>query len=532
MKKGLLIASLLATASAGAAVNISLAPPLNIPLELSANFAELRPNHFHGGLDFKTQGRCGLPIYAPASGYISRIEVSPSSYGNALYVTHPAEGIVTVYGHLDNFMPEIEELVLKQQMADESFSVTIDLFPFSYPVNKGEKIAISGNTGHSGGPHLHFEVRDLMTGYHLDPLVYYADKIKDSRKPYKKAIQLFPKPGEGAVGDELTAWGRIYPSIQCNDAMDGQNNIYGVKDIRLWVDGQLFFSRRLDHFAPDNTRAINTLVDYASLLNDSRWMEWTRQPQARPLMDGTLCVATLDGALVIDQERDYECVYELTDHYGNTSRYPFTIHGRKSSIPSVPAGTVIPWLTGGQLSAGAMNVNIPALALYDDTPFIVKALPDNLYNISTSWGPIPMALPMTVSIQADAASINNPNQVVITRVGASGNKRAAITSWQFTPDGKIIFSAPVTATGSYTLATDTTGPTITPDDATAFIITDDLSGILDFRAEIDGKFVVMEYDLKNDRLRLKPGTKAPSGSTFTLRVIDHAGNNSTYRSTL
>lgn len=92
MKKNLLTAILLTTASTGAAVNISLAPPLNIPLELSANFAELRPNHFHGGLDFKTQGRCGLPIFAPAAGYISRIEVSPSSYGNALYVTHPPRG--------------------------------------------------------------------------------------------------------------------------------------------------------------------------------------------------------------------------------------------------------------------------------------------------------------------------------------------------------------------------------------------------------------------------------------------------------
>ena len=133
--------------------------PLDIPMSLSGNFGEIRPNHFHSGLDLRTNSREGLNIYAVADGYVSRIKVSPYGYGKAIYITHP-NGYVSVYGHLSAYSGAIAEYIKKAQYEKESFEV--ELFPAKdeIKVTKGQVIAFSGNTGGSGGPHLHFEIRD------------------------------------------------------------------------------------------------------------------------------------------------------------------------------------------------------------------------------------------------------------------------------------------------------------------------------------------------------------------------------------
>ena len=156
--------------------------PVDIPILLSGNFGELRNNHFHSGIDFKTQGVEGKNIRAVKDGYVSRILVSPWGYGHALYVKHP-DSTMSVYGHLRNFAGHIATYVKEQQYAQERFSVDLSPEPSQFPVKAGELIALSGNTGSSGGPHLHFEIRDLRTGEPVDPIVYYKDKIKDTRPP-------------------------------------------------------------------------------------------------------------------------------------------------------------------------------------------------------------------------------------------------------------------------------------------------------------------------------------------------------------
>ena len=133
--------------------------PLEIPLILSGTFAELRSNHFHSGLDIKTQQQSGLKVMAAASGFVSRIKVSHFGYGKALYITHP-NGYTTVYAHLQNFNPEIDAYIKHRQYKNESYE--IELFPKAGEllVNNGDIVAYSGNTGGSGGPHLHFEIRN------------------------------------------------------------------------------------------------------------------------------------------------------------------------------------------------------------------------------------------------------------------------------------------------------------------------------------------------------------------------------------
>lgn len=157
----LLTAAAITLPASAQSTEVQLAKPLNIPLYLSGNFGELRSNHFHSGLDFKTQGRTGIPVHSADDGYVSRIVVSPWGFGRAIYITHPSTGLTTVYGHLSSFSPKIDNPVRKRQYEKESFAVDLEFAPDEIPVKRGEQIALSGNSGSSGGPHLHMDVREI-----------------------------------------------------------------------------------------------------------------------------------------------------------------------------------------------------------------------------------------------------------------------------------------------------------------------------------------------------------------------------------
>ena len=173
--------------------------PLDIPLILSANFGELRPNHFHSGVDFKTQGVVNKPVYSIEDGYVSRISVSPSGYGLAIYVDHPSTGQTSVYGHINKFTPKITKYIKEKQYEQEAYKIDLKLSANEFPVKKGDLIAYSGNTGSSGGPHVHFEIRNTSDQLALDPLVYYKDRIEDTQAPLIKGIAIYASEGKGAV---------------------------------------------------------------------------------------------------------------------------------------------------------------------------------------------------------------------------------------------------------------------------------------------------------------------------------------------
>ena len=174
--------------------------PVDIPIFLSGNFGEIRASHFHSGIDIKTQGIVGKYIYAAAEGYVSRIKISPSGYGNALYITHP-NGLLTVYGHLKSFNDTIAKYVLAQHYAKKKFAM--NLFPSSdkFPVSKGQIIGYSGNSGFSGGPHLHFEIRDSKTENPLNPLLFNFE-IKDDISPKLYDLYIYPQNSHSFVDNQ------------------------------------------------------------------------------------------------------------------------------------------------------------------------------------------------------------------------------------------------------------------------------------------------------------------------------------------
>ena len=235
-------------------------PPFDFPLTLSGNFGEIRSNHFHGGLDFKTGGTIGKPVRALADGYISRVRVTNGS-GYVLDVCYD-NGYSTINRHLSAFLSPIAERVEKLQYENENWEVEIIPEPGEYPVKAGQKIALSGNTGYSFGPHLHLDVFETETGDYIDPMPFFKKNLKDTRAPKADGIMLFPQPGKGVVGGSqenktilpnterpVEAWGIIGAGIKAYDYMDGVSNHYGVYSVVLEVDGTEVFRSTVDRFA-------------------------------------------------------------------------------------------------------------------------------------------------------------------------------------------------------------------------------------------------------------------------------------------
>ena len=173
-------------------------PPLRIPVSLSANFGELRNNHFHSGLDYRTQQSVNKPVYSIDDGFVSRINVSPGGYGLALYIDHPG-GQTSVYGHLNSYSKKIADYIKQKQYELESYRIDIELKPNEITVKKGEQIALSGNSGGSGGPHLHLEIRDTKTQDPLDVKNFLGKTMTDTQNPDIRGIAFYPQEGKGVI---------------------------------------------------------------------------------------------------------------------------------------------------------------------------------------------------------------------------------------------------------------------------------------------------------------------------------------------
>ena len=248
--------------------------PIGGTLLVSGNFCEFRTNHFHAGLDFRT-GTIGKPVYAPADGYISRINVSGGGYGNALYITH-YNGYKTVYGHLNRFSPEIQKWFYEKQQSTCEFRLDLELDSNIFPVKKGQIVAYTGNTGRSGGPHLHFEIRNL-NDEPLNPQLF-GFRIKDTKPPEIKRIAIYPAddfayidnshnsvviPVEyGKINRTPVVHGNIYFGIEAFDYLNDVSSRNAIYSTQLYVDNKLIYYSRFDSISYEHTRDINSMVDY------------------------------------------------------------------------------------------------------------------------------------------------------------------------------------------------------------------------------------------------------------------------------
>lgn len=529
--------------------------PVDIPILLSGNFGELRNNHFHSGIDFKTQGVEGKNIRAVKDGYVSRILVSPWGYGHALYVKHP-DSTMSVYGHLRNFAGHIAAYVKEQQYAQERFSVDLSPEPSRFPVKAGELIALSGNTGSSGGPHLHFEIRDLRTGDPVDPIVYYKDKIKDTRPPKVRSVMICPVGGQGVVNGsqqkqrikvvtakdgrqsvtgKTEAWGKIGFSIHIDDYMNGTSNVYGVKEITMRVDGKEMFHSYQDRFSFDETRYLNAWVDFAEWREKKSFYTKTFVEPGNRLRFMT---SKNRGYLTVDEARTYHVEFELTDAFGNIGRLALAVTGRPQTIlPPDTAGATHLYHSGeNRFGASGIRMYIPRGNLYNDLYFRHSSYADTAYysDVHTVHDtPVPLHRNGRLSLHLLSDILADKGKYGI--VSVDGRRKNWIGgSYR---DGWI--DADITELGKrYAVDADTVPPVITAVDSSLWRskemiilrLTDNLSGIEEYRGEIDGRFALFELDGKKataryffDRQRLTRGRH-----TLRMTVTDGCENRTVY----
>lgn len=520
--------------------------PFDFPLYLSGNFGELRSNHFHGGLDFKTQGVVGKPLLAIADGYISKVTVTPGGYGNALYLTHD-NGYTSVHGHLDRFLPEIAELVHKKQYDEQAFAVTLEFAPDEFRFRQGEVVAYAGNTGYSFGPHLHMEIRETATNEPIDPLQFYKDKITDNIAPRATRIMVYgcvnTSISQSSLSTPITlrpqqlrdtpllAWGRISTAISANDYMNGTHNNYGVRYVRLYVDDRLVSSSDVGRFSFDENRLINSWTDYAEQRTTGRWYM-----RASIAENNDLRMLRADdnrGWVIIDEERDYHFRYELEDLHGNRSTYRFVVRGKRMEIPSrLPRyHYLMDASRDSRFYTQGFELWMPQGTLFDDVELDYAVLPSgsdqaDIYQLATMR--IPLRRAAEITLPTHKGESVDGSKLYVARV--DGKRRIYCGgTYRY---GRI--TANITELGSYTVCADTVAPRITPIGSTSWRklgqivcrIADAETGIRDYRGTIDGRWVLFKYSSKNARLTcdLRAEGIGPGRHQVEIRVTDMRGN--------
>ena len=536
--------------------------PVKIPVFLAGNFGELRPNHFHAGIDIKTQGKTGLPVFAAADGYISRIVISPTGYGRALYINHP-NGTTTVYGHLESLAPQIDDYIRAIQYEKEVFAIDQIVTEGLLPVKKGEQIAKSGNAGSSVGPHLHFEIRRTKDDIMLNPLMFNMP-VKDKMKPVIQSLLVYPLSEDASVSgkqipqkfeiikvandyqlkgnQKIPVYGSIGFGLQAIDLLDGMPNKCGVYSIELIVDGTLIYSFSMDDFPVSESKYVNSHMDYARAMRNGQrlyrtWLEPGNKLEIYNTVENR-------GIFKADDGKIHQVKFEVSDVYGNKTNLAFQVLSKEFKVtPLKPEGVLFRYNRNNEIENEQLSFSVPEGALYSDLDFLYKEKPvmqkfySPVYQLHNPSVALHFACPL--KIKAVRLPERLRDKVMLAQIDPVTGKIFSATGKY--DDGWV--EGNIRTLGNYVLAVDTIAPRITPiviEDKNKqkqvnelkYKITDNLSGIENFKGTIDGNWVLFEYDLKNnlisytfDKTRFQFG----KNHILNLEVSDYKGNSSTYK---
>ena len=538
LNRSLILGLLLTTSLLSAQSAFAPSPPLDIPLVLSGTFAELRGNHFHGGIDIKTQGRSGLKIYSVAAGYVSRIAVNPYGYGNALYLRHP-EGYTTVYGHLNAFYPELEQWV-EDQLRDRSKNDG-NLYPSpeQFKVTRGQLVAFSGNTGGSFGPHLHFEIRDTKTEEPLNPLKFGIE-VKDTRKPDIRGLKWtakdFSDAGSFKSGDTIKSTSALGIDLFTTDKQDLANNNNGVYAIEASIDDQTFFTANYSRINFSTSRFINAHINYD--LYCSGGVRYTRlyELENNPLkITDTYEISApafraSKGWITVAHDSVVKLEASVKDFKGNTSEFRFYIEGNAPLSPEKKS-IKLDWEKDHDLTLGAIQIHLPAGALYKTSEFNLLKKGDAQYVIGE--GCVPLQTYMTLEWTLHSTQI--PGVGWFLWEADHMGKKSAISGER---DGAVM-TFKTRSTGTYELDQDLKKPEVSLLKTTTYPrsnstfreirlrVADDKTGVERYSARIDDRFARIDFDYKKEMLKIIVPKDIPAGShNLRVVVIDGVGNTS------
>ncbi len=526
--------------------------PLEIPLVLSGTFAELRSSHFHSGLDIKTQGREGLKVKSVADGFISRIKISHFGYGKALYITHP-NGYTSVYAHLQSFSSDIESFIKKKQYEEESYE--LEFFPTAedLPVLKDDIIAYSGNTGGSGGPHLHFEIRDNAERP-INPMLFGMD-IKDTTSPLIQSVYVYPLDEKSFVnnsntkqklrliplenGDYITenidAIGTIGFGIETIDRQDMAANSNGVYNIQSFINGNRNYELDFKRFSFDETKHINELIDYE--------IYTTKRERIQKLFNKNNPLSIIkslanDGKIRVEDSTNSVYKIRVSDYKNNDSWVTVSIKGTKAVISESFKEVITPYFIKTDqtinLKEGNVSVDFYKDTFYDDFYLDFEVKNDTLkLHEDIIFAKKNFNITFDVSKYLD----QDKNKLYIARL--IGYKK--YPAYTYTKRKGDYLIARTKTLGTYALTTDSIKPNIS---ALNFKdgqwlskyrylkikIDDEGSGISNFRATVNGKWILMEYDYKTKTLThdFNDGVITETKNNLKVIVTDNVGNNSTF----
>jgi hypothetical protein len=530
--------------------------PLDLPPITAGSFGELRPNHFHSGLDFKTNQITGYPVHAAADGYVSRLRVEFGGFGNAIYITHP-NGYTTVYGHIERFSPAMTKLLRDSQYKQQSALVDLKLQPLQVQVCKGDVIAWSGNAGSSEGPHLHFEIRDTKTEETINPQLFGLI-IPDKIPPTIYAIAVYHlgnAPFDGKTGREflpvtganglyhlarpevINVSGQTGFGITANDLTSVSPNHNGIYSVELKLDGKTVYTFTVERFAFDQTHAINAYIDYPEFLRTHRWVQKCFIPPGSKI---TLYPQSVDGGVMTFTDNAiHQVEYIVKDAAGNTSTLQVGVKSRPVSILSEfpkPVGQVFHYNQANEYSNASVKVVIPAGNLYDDIDFTYSMLPRRagaysaVHSIHNRYTPINDTYDLWIKPDSSIGKYAE-KAVIVNTEGVCENSAYE--------DGYVKTKA--RTFGDYYVMIDTVPPVISPLNIKngaslkkargIFLrIGDRLSGVKSYMAKIDGAWVLMDWDYKTRVLAcVFTSAITPGRHLFELAVTDNKGNASHFR---
>ncbi|CAM1346762.1 M23 family metallopeptidase [Tenacibaculum insulae] len=523
--------------------------PLKIPIILSGTFGELRSNHFHSGIDIKTLGKQGIPIYAPANGYVSRIKVSQYGFGKAMYIKHP-NGYTTVYAHLKKFEKNIQKYVKGIQYKKENYH-TGNLFPEQnkFPIKKGQLIGYTGDTGGSGGPHLHYEIRDTKTEKIINPLLFGINP-KDSKAPSIKKLIAYPLNEQSRINnsslksvlsfkeisknnyisENITASGIIGFGISVFDRLDEALNKNGIYSLEMKVNGSRFYYHDVETFSFAESKYINLLIDYKHYKTYRSKIQKTHKVAANRLKLYEDLVN--NGKIVIENGASYNVEIIAKDLKNNTSTIKIPVRGVESNLVFKEKDTTKFKIVAKNFQKFSLNnvtVAFPKNTFYEDC-FIDFSINEGIVKVHNPT--IPLDKRYTLTFETSFLNDKQKQQVYIANVTNSKYPRYTSTRKKI---NKVYTTTKLL--GNYTLLYDTSKPTISlynfkdkqwisKNKTLKVKIKDKGSGIKNYRATIDGNWILMEYNHKKGILTYNFNDKKLVGSKhlFKLVVADNVGN--------
>ena len=515
---------------------------------LVANFGELRPNHYHMGLDCRTDQHENAPVLAAADGYIAKVKIEPSGFGRSIYINHP-NGLTTLYAHLNGFYPALEKYVTAQQYKLQSWRVFIDVPAKLFPVTKGEFIAYSGNTGGSQGPHLHFEIRDTKTDKVLNPLLFNFD-IKDNIPPdvlrlvvydrtkstYEQSPKFIPiKKVNGAyttVPAIITLpSNKVSFAIAAHDRVNGSGNANGIYESSLFVNNQPVVGFQLDNISYDETRYMNAHIDYKLRSTGGPFVQHLSRLPGYPV--GVYKDVKGDGIIDIASDEIIPVTIEVKDAAGNISVLNFSVKS-KGSIAVAGSASVQNVFKPGYVNVfenAAISLFLPETHLYDDINFTCNPAKGKTGNDAflIHTGNVPVQAMYGIRIKNTTTT--TPDKMVMHRWWGAKDDYAKAE-----PEGDW-YKASFRAFGYVELIADVTPPTIRPvgfkDGINAsklnrivFVILDNTEELLNFRAELDGKWLRFSNDKGKTFIYTFDENCPPGEHELKISVEDLAGNQS------